>query len=315
MIQSFSCSLARAMLNAALTGELDFLSLMLFPHTCDTIQNLADIWMRHVPACGYAVLATPTGVSGPHAVAFYQSELTRLRRVLEDDSGPISANALAGAIDLYSRHREAMQRLYAARRAHPGLISAADMAAAANSAFLMDRAEHLAMLEQTLPLVEQSPAPASEAPRLLITGAACGLGAYAAAIEDVGGCVVDDEICTGSRAFAVDRIDAPDALESLARSYMSRRPCPAKHREGHHPGNELVLRARECRAEGVIFLLTKFCDPWAFDYPDERHALESAGIPSLLIEIEPNQAPAGQSLTRVAAFIETLNASRRTEAI
>ena len=36
----------------------------------------------------------------------------------------------------------------------------------------------------------------------------------------------------------------------------------------------------------MIFILLKFCDPHAFDYPYIKALLDSAGIPSLLFEVE-----------------------------
>ena len=119
---------------------------------------------------------------------------------------------------------------------------------------------------------------------------------------------MDDDQFTGSRAFAVEEQACDDPLEGLARMYLSRRPCASKHRAGHSFGRDLLARARNAQADGVIFLFTKFCDPWAFDYPDMREALEEAGVPSQLVEIEQHVAPAEQFHTRVAAFAEMVEA-------
>ena len=43
-LQAYSCSLARGVLADALQGKLDFLSGAVFPHTCDTVQRLSDLW-------------------------------------------------------------------------------------------------------------------------------------------------------------------------------------------------------------------------------------------------------------------------------
>ena len=60
------------------------------------------------------------------------------------------------------------------------------------------------------------------------------------------------------------------------------------------------------RAQGVIFVILKFCDPHAFDYPHIRQILEKAGIPSMLLEIEDQQTSEEQVKTRVEAFVELL---------
>ena len=43
-LQAYACSLVRGALEDALSGALDFLDGAVFPHTCDSIQRLSDIW-------------------------------------------------------------------------------------------------------------------------------------------------------------------------------------------------------------------------------------------------------------------------------
>ena len=61
-----------------------------------------------------------------------------------------------------------------------------------------------------------------------------------------------------------------------------------------------------CRADGVVLLLTKFCDPWLFDCQRITATLDEADMLSLTLEIEQNQPPPEQFRTRVAAFAELL---------
>ena len=117
---------------------------------------------------------------------------------------------------------------------------------------------------------------------------------------------MDDDLCTGVRPFAVEAVEDADPLRALARMYLDRRTCASKHRDGYDPGAEIAKRAREAGARGVIFLFTKFCDPWAFDYPRMREALDNVQVPSLLLEIEQNQPPSAHFQTRVATFSEML---------
>ena len=75
---------------------------------------------------------------------------------------------------------------------------------------------------------------------------------------------------------------------------------------GLGPSGIAEVNARAARADGVIFLLTKFCDPWAFDYPGVREALDAASIPSLLVEIEQDLRPSAHFSTRIGAFAEMI---------
>ncbi len=53
--------------------------------------------------------------------------------------------------------------------------------------------------------------------------------------------------------------------------------------------NVVVLIAdmvKNTGADGVVYLLTKFCDPEEFDAPIVKKFLDREGIPSIIIEID-----------------------------
>ncbi|NIA15151.1 MAG: hypothetical protein GWP08_13850 [Nitrospiraceae bacterium] len=314
LIQAYACSLARSALDLALSGQLDFAELMLFPHTCDTIQNLTDIWQRNVPSMKTIAVSTPVSTGGEAEVVFYRAELERVRGILGKLDAPVTDEALKACLALYAAHRAAMRRLYGIRRANPCALSARGMMSIVLSSFLMPKDDHLAVVEELIAALEAAEIPENGSrPRLFVAGAACSSEAYVAAVEEAGAWIADDNLCTGARAFALQETGCGDPIEELARTYLSRVPCPAKHRPGFDPGAALLEDAQRAKADGVVFLFTKFCDPWAFDYPRMRDALEAAGIPSLLIEIEQHVPPSAQFETRVAAFVEMIDTKEESE--
>jgi bcr-type benzoyl-CoA reductase subunit C len=325
LLQTFACSLARGALDAALSGRLDFLRLMVFGHTCDTLQNVADIWQRNVGKSGFGscaamqhwVMATPVATSGEAATTFFTDELRRFRRFLEEEQGGISDATIEASIELYDHHRRAMRELYALRRENPRCLTGKEMLSAVLASFLMRKEDHLPLIQDLIsrvssvangPAVTRNPKPETRnpTPGVFVIGSVCQSAEYMRAIEEAGCTVVDDALCTGARAFAVRRVVCSDPIEALARMYLERAPCPAKHRPGYNMGADILDQARAAEADGVIFLLTKFCEPWAFDYPHIRETLEAASIPSLLIEIEQHLPPSAHFSTRVGAFAEML---------
>jgi bcr-type benzoyl-CoA reductase subunit C len=309
-LQVFACSLARSALDTALSGELDFLDLMVFSHTCDTIQNLADIWAANVTNSPVHVISTPVQVDTSHALEFYRQELVRMRRFLEAERGSrIADDELAASIREYDEHRAMMRRLYALRQANPQCLSGRDMLLVVLSWFLTQRKTHLHALERLLRDVESTEQmTADNRPRVYVVGSVCTSPDYIIAIEDAGCVITGDDLCTGSRAFLPEAPPDGEPLERLAQMYLSRSPCPAKHCPGYDPATHVLEQARESHAEGIIFLLTKFCDPWAFDYTYVHETLRNAGVPSLLLEIEQHVPPSEQLRTRVSAFAEMLRA-------
>jgi benzoyl-CoA reductase/2-hydroxyglutaryl-CoA dehydratase subunit BcrC/BadD/HgdB len=118
--------------------------------------------------------------------------------------------------------------------------------------------------------------------------------------------VVWDDFCTGSRYFEGEITDNRQLLAGIADRYRERMVCPAKHMDLKRRGAHLVDLVKKHKADGVIFVLLKFCDPHAFDYPYMKQMLDAAGIPSLLVEIEDQQISPGQVRTRFEAFMEML---------
>lgn len=305
LLQSFSCSFARSVLERALADEMDFLDLVVFAHTCDTMQNLADLWRSHRPETPVIIVSGPTLTAGKASEVYYRKELERVRARLEELAGPISDAAIWDSIRLHQQHRAMMQRLYAVRRTYPDRLSGRDMLTLVLASFLMPVEDHLLSLMQ---LVEDLEADTEESfvsrPRVLIAGSVCQDRGFAEVIEDAGCIIVDDDLCMGSRSFVLPEAPEGDPLDALVYVYLTRTPCPAFHRPGFDPGAHLLDRVCEAQADGVIYLLTKFCDPWAFDYPHLRKTLEDAGIPTLLLEVEQNLPVPEQLRTRVEAFIE-----------
>jgi benzoyl-CoA reductase subunit C len=124
-------------------------------------------------------------------------------------------------------------------------------------------------------------------------------------VDELGGRVAGDDLCTGSRTFHDQVGPAGDPLAALVDYYLRRPPCPAKLQPGHDPGRTLIEGVLQQQADGVLFVLEKFCEPHAFDYALILPALDEYGIPHLLLEME--QTPSLESLrTRLEAFLEML---------
>lgn len=307
LLQPFACSFARSAFDCALGGDFDFLSLAVFSHTCDTMQNLADLWKAHTPDAPVLIVSVPTQVAGAAALEYFRSELHRVKSELEAIAGPIPEGRLRDSVRLYLAHQQRMRDLYALRRAHPGLMTGSQMMAVVMSSFLMPKEEHHQLLSEVLdalrPVEDGS---RIERPRVLVGGSVCQSRAFIDAIESAGCTVADDDLCMGSRSFLLPDIDESDPIDAILQSYAQRTPCPAFHKPGFHPGGHIVERARAAQADGVVYLLTKFCDPAGFDYPPERKALEDAGIPVLMLEVEQHLPVPQQLTTRVEAFAEML---------
>lgn len=315
-LQAYSCSLVRSTLEDALAGRLDFLDGTVFPHTCDSIMRLSDIWRMNIGFAFHADLIMPAKLDTPSAAEYMLAVLHKFKTDLQTGLGiEIDTAMLQKAIRTWNRVRRNLARLYALRVQNPRVISGGDLHAVFRAALVMDpdtSAEALdALISELPPLMPLVPGPEADdvpptAKRLVLSGGLCSMPDIHQVVEASGGHVVWDDFCTSTRYFEGLVDETRDPVQALAQRYLNRVVCPAKHSGLYDRGNYLIEKVRENQAQGVIFLLLKFCDPHAFDYPYMKAMLDKEGIPSLMVEIEDQIASEGQLRTRCEAFMEML---------
>lgn len=306
-LQAYSCSLVRGALEDALAGELDFLDGIVFPHTCDSIQRLSDIWRMNARTGFHLDVVLPVKLDTQSARDYMAAVMRRARTDLENMlETTITDDDLRQAVTTCNAIREKVKALYMLRRDRPGVIAGRDMHAITRAAMVMDRGAFLKSITAVVGELGAASAPDGPYKRILLSGGVCNLPDIYGPIEAAGGAVIWDDLCTGARQLTGQVDTAGDLVEAIARRYSERVVCPAKHAGVRSRGEALVRLARETGAQGVVFLYLKFCDPHAFDYPYLKEMLGDAGIPCLLVELEEQAASDGQFRTRCEAFIEML---------
>ena len=307
-LQAYSCSLVRGALEDALSGCLDFLKGTVFPHTCDSIMRLSDMWRMNLGFDFHIDVVLPVKLNTQNAREYMIDVMRKFKRDLEREmKTDISDEQIRLSVKTINRIREILDDLYALKCQQPLLLSGSDFNAIIKGCMIMDRHEVLDMLEDLLAYfrVMDIKVP-SERKRLLLAGGLCNMPDIFDIIESSGGFIVSDDFCTGSRYVHGQVAIQDDMIVAIADRYAERVVCPAKHSALYSRGDHVLRLAREGNVDGVIFLYLKFCDPHAFDYPYMKEMLDNADIPSMLFEIEDQMLSEGQFKTRCEAFIEML---------
>ena len=309
-LQSYCCSLVRGSLEDALGGRLDFLDGVVFPHTCDSIQRLSDIWRLNIPNGFHLDLVLPVKLDTESSRLYLVDVLTRFRRELGDKLGiTIGDEDLRAAVRMVNRIRRALAQIDELRSNHPEVLKGSDLYALTRAAVIMDRYRAASLLEEVAAELDKGCAGVAvgpEAKRIVLAGGICNHPDIYTVIEEAGGAVVGDDLCTGSRYFGGPIDETTEPIRGIAERLLARVACPAKHRGLADRADHLVRLARERRAQGVIFFLLKFCDPHAFDVPFLKETLDREGIPSMVLEVEDRLPADGQLRTRFEAFIEMI---------
>ncbi|MFA5906457.1 MAG: 2-hydroxyacyl-CoA dehydratase family protein [Desulfobacula sp.] len=306
-LQSYCCSLVRGVLEDSLSGKLDHLFGTVFPHTCDSMQRLSDIWRMNGKYPFFADVVLPAKLNTGSAKGYMTDVLARFKKDLEAAVGKeITDTDLKASILIFNQIRKNVSAIYDLNAQNPGIISAKDLYTLVKGSMIMDRKEAAGLLFQVADHLGKMNPPVKKGKRLILSGSVCDTPDIFDAIETAGGFIVGDDLCTGSRWFEGQVAEDEPPLFAIASRYLARVTCPAKHSGLTTRAENLISLVEKNKADGVVFLFLKFCDPHAFDYPYIREALDKKGIKSLAFEMDDQQQSLGQFMTRIETFIHML---------
>lgn len=309
-LQAYCCSFARRILEQTLRGEHSFLDGALFPHTCDTMQRLSDIWRLNAKFGFFSDVVLPVTLDGQSARDYLEDVLRRFNAEVEAWTGrEITGDSLRRSVETFNTIRKYLGDIYRLRSKDPSIIAGSRLSAIVKGSMVMERNELPRLLSELLGEIEnglhESPG-ISGKKRLILSGSLCDHPDFYSILEESGGVVVGDDLCTGSRYIEGTIDTSGDPLAAIARRYAERPICPSKHRSADNREESLLKTVRNNNAQGVVFFLLKFCDPHAFDYPWLKNSLEQRGIPVTLIEVEDQLPPEGQLRTRLETFVQMI---------
>jgi bcr-type benzoyl-CoA reductase subunit C len=301
------CHLVKSSLESLLQGELDFLKGMIFSHTCDTMQGLADIWalQKRIPL--QFNLMIPSRLDSELSRAYLKAELERFKNFLESAVGKITSQNLSASIQLFNRIRNKVAEIYARRPKWYKEISGSNFARIIRAGYLIDRQRYLDLLNEFSDVLPEKTEGSENLVPVYLAGNMTHDAPYFSFIEEAGAVIVQDDLCSGTRFLRLMVPEDIDPMEALVNRYFTSFMCPTKHIGAHAHGETLIKEVQKSGAKGVIFLLYKYCETHFFDYPDLKQALESKGIPTLLLEVEDPSYSVGQLKTRIQAFVEMLS--------
>lgn len=304
-LPTYVCSFARSCYDQGLKGVYKYLDGVVFPCTCDTIIALYSIWKADIKT-PYVGFVDPLCAKTETAKKYFREEVARFKESLENFLGrEIFNTSLQESIAIYNENRRLLKEVYQLRRSSQPPISGVEVLDIVRSSMLTPKEEHNRLLENLLDKISEGETPPKQGVRILVSGSVIYDSEILRMIENSGGLIVTDDLCTGTRYFwDLVNSNAPP-LTGIADRYYERIPCPCNYSPERRLEHILNL-IKDYNVEAVIFTLQKFCDPHLFDYPFMEEKLKEAEIPTLLIETEHTTAPLGPLKTRIEGFFEML---------
>lgn len=310
-----TCPLIKASVGAYLDRTCPFFRLTdiyIGETTCDGKKKAWEILGQDVP---FYVMDLPQMKREKDITAWADEIKLFMKKVEEVTGNKITPEALAESIKLINRKRQALARLYNARKSSPVPISGKDALLIVQIAFFDDPARFTAQTNTLCAELEQRIAEGKgvfppDAPRIMITGTPMAIPNWKLhhIIETSGAPVVVEETCTGVRYFEnfVDESETTigEQIQALAERYMKINCACFTPNRGRI--DDILRLIKEYRVDGVIDCSLQFCNLYSTESYLVQQALKKAGIPVMHLDTDYSEQDSGQIRTRVQAFLEML---------
>ncbi len=296
----------------------DNIDMVVGPATCDGKMKLAEILEDWVPVVMMNIPRVKIGETGSE---LWIRELEYLGRKLQELTGKkVSRKALVKEIKKWNRAHELWSRMLELRSSRKHPISGQDAMLVVQASQVDDierwnrkTSELIQELERMMK--EGKVAGEEGAARVLLAGSPMMYPNFKipSIVEESGGTIVHDELCTGFRLMSdpvmLDGITKKGIIRALAERYFFPCTCPC-----FSPNDERLRRLKDSirvfGVEGVVFHTLRGCHLNNLEATKIEVSLREAGIPMVKLESEYDEGDVEQVRTRVEAFVEMLKARR-----
>jgi benzoyl-CoA reductase/2-hydroxyglutaryl-CoA dehydratase subunit BcrC/BadD/HgdB len=328
-LQPFVCGVGMRGLELLLSERTPSLDCLVFPHLCDTLQNLFTV-VRDcigVPVPAF-LFYTPRNVQDPGVRDFVVSRIRRLAGFLSGITGrSISDEDLLAAGRELDQGLDALRKLYEARSSGTLAIPNAEFYRTVRLREYVAPAEFVQAADRLLTDKSRPTAQPTGTTRLVLSGVLPDRDLLAL-LDQLGVSLREDDLISCGRRFsraappgaANQRVQKaagagprsaqavdPDPWKASADRLLALPPCTSIASPVETRVKWLADLVSTSGSRGVLFHTVKFCELELFDHPFVVDGLRKAGIPVLVLESELHQPQPGQLATRLEAFLEVLS--------
>jgi benzoyl-CoA reductase subunit C len=308
----FFCGYTRSIVDQATKGDFSYLDAIMFGDHCVQMLSAADVIRLRLPDLQVGFYQFIPALKDNWSFENAERTLRRLIEGVEEELAVvIDEDKLRSSIKIFNENRQLTRELYDLRRVGAAGISSLEMQSVIKSSMVMDKAEHTALLRDLVAQIKQGKGRKFSGVPVFLSGHLCQAPKLDVLqmIEDCGGVVVDDDLYHGFRYISLNADETGDPVKALTRWYLGRNttvPCPTRLDPKTDWDGWLMNAVAAARADGLIVLLAKFCEPHYFYYPRIKKTFETAGVPHLLLETEHETMAGGSMRVRVESFIEMI---------
>ncbi len=303
-IPTWVCLYSKRIMEDALRGEFDFLDGIVGMTSDDTKTHLFSAYSFYLrPRFSY-LIQIPY-VRDETSLEFFEKELRRFIGKFESFfNTEFSEEKLGESIEIYNRFRDLLNDLSELRCGDEPKVSGEEWLKILLASTSMLKEEIIEHLEDVLEKAKDSEGYKDYKLRIHLSGTDFYDVEIVRMIEDLGGIVVSDDLCTSSGYYMGDV--GGRTLRDLAKRHLSQSACVLTARFEHlsieDRLNFIMERIAESGANAIVLLKDRGCEICGHQCPFILQ--EFTDIPTLVLDLD-SPYPTEQLRTRVEAFIES----------
>lgn len=303
----YSSVLLRTM-DLAILGELKDIEAIIIPGIDDSLKALSQNWKVSVKnvKCIYVAYAQNRKIRA--GIDFNEKQFIKLKNELEEISGNIIDNSkIENAIVIYNQHRKNIMEFINLASSHPITITPTIRSMVINSSYITDKCEHSKLLEKLNEELKAIPEESYNGKRVITTGLIANSKSILDIFEKNKLYIVGDDVLHESGQFRtlVDE-NTKNPVKALAKRISDIEGCMFLYDPDKKRADIIVELVKKHNADGVVYLMTKFCDSDEFDYPIIRDRLRKEEIKNILVEVDQQMTNFEQAGTALETFADII---------
>lgn len=305
-LQPTICPVVKLGLELVLQGKTDILDAFLFPHTCDSIQNIASVISDYLgieKPCYF--FYQPKEPYQDSVYNYYRTQLKNFAKSLENHFGHLNLNDLAACIKQREQISTLLKQLYDFRSKRKLNMSNKKFYQTIRKGEYLFPDDFIPELEACL--AQNKRESARDGIPVILSGILPNPKELLSHLDHLGVLITHDDLLNAGRRLLLPENNEKDPFEQIAQSYFATPPCSTKGSSVGQRTEHLLDLVHMTGAKGIIANGVKFCEPEWFYIPNLKASLKEKGIPMLVLDTELNQGLSGQIKTRIEAFIEMIH--------
>lgn len=304
---AYVCGILQTNFELAIKGAYDGISAVMITTLCDSLKCATQNWKYAVDGIEMIPVNYPQNRASKGAYSFLYAQYKEIIDKLERISGKkLHEDNLRQAIEVYNNHNAVMREFLKLVAEYPKELSPLQRSIVIKSGYFMDKKEHTEMVKDLIKEMRRLMPEKFRGIKVVTTGIIADSKDLLNIFAENKVAIAADDIAHESRQFRVDVKMNGDLVGALVNQFLEMYGCSTVI-GGKISREEFLLGlVKENNADGVIVLMTKFCDPEEYDYPVIKEYLDQHHIPQLFIEVDKQTRNYGQAATSVQTFQEMI---------